>query len=211
MVSREEGVIKYDRSGFHRTNALSEAEYIDLERWRQKLFELELIGEYDDLKVGYGNVSELKNLTHLHQFNGPQFTITGTQTGKLAHLDGRYYTHVVGYDIENSALTSYGPLEPSSEALTHASIYLAAQNVKAIFHIHSTPIWEGMIKENMPGTPEEIEYGTTEMALCVQQLTANREAGSFVMKGHQDGIIAYGNSLDQTGAEILKLYRQFVS
>ncbi len=211
MVSREEGVIKYDRSGFNQTGALPESEYIGLERWREKLFKLALIGEYDDLKVGYGNISMLKNLTHLHAFTGPQFVITGTQTGKYPTLTGEHYTQVVGHDVENSRLTSFGPIEPSSEALTHASIYLAAPNVSAIFHIHSTEIWEGMIRENLPGTPDNIEYGTLEMANCVRELTTGKNAGSFVMKGHQDGVIAYGRNLDEAGAEILELYRKFMS
>lgn len=210
MVSREEGVIKYDRSGFQRTEALPKADYIDLESWREKLFKLALIGEYEDLKVGYGNISMLKNLSHLHQFNGPQFIITGTQTGKYPHLTGEHYTQVVAHDVAQSKLKSCGPLEPSSEALTHASIYLAAPTVAAIFHIHSTPIWEGMIQENLPGTPEDIEYGTLEMATCVSELTQGKNSGSFVMKGHQDGVIAYGRSLDEAGEEILKLYRQFI-
>lgn len=210
MVSREEGVIKYDRSGFHQTEALPLTEYSGLESWREKLFKLELIGEYEDLKVGYGNISELKNLTYLYQFNGPQFVITGTQTGKFPQLTGDHYTQVVGHDVANSHLISYGPIEPSSEALTHASIYLAAPNVSAIFHIHSTPIWEGMIKNDMPATPDDIEYGTLEMANCVRELTTGRDAGSFVMKGHQDGVIAYGRNLDEAGEEILKLYRKFI-
>ena len=210
MVSREEGVIKYDRSGFHQTGPLPEPEYLGLERWREKLFKLALIGEYEDLKVGYGNISELKNLSYLHHFDGPQFVITGTQTGKFSHLTGEHYTQVVGHDVTNSLLTSYGPIEPSSEALTHAAIYLAATGVGAIFHIHSTPIWEGMIRENMDGTPEDIEYGTQEMANCVSKLTAGKKASSFVMKGHQDGIIGYGTNLEDAGAEILKLYHKFV-
>lgn len=210
MVSREEGVIKYDRSGFHLTDALPESGYIDLENWRKELFGLALIGEYEDLKVGYGNISMLKNLSHLHHFDGPQFVITGTQTGKYPHLTGEHYTQVVAHDVEHSQLKSFGPVEPSSEALTHASIYLAAPTVAAIFHIHSTPIWEGMIRENLPGTPEGIEYGTLEMANCVSELTKGRNSGSFVMKGHQDGIIAYGRTLDEAGEEILKLYRKFI-
>lgn len=211
MVSREEGVIKYDRSGFHRTDALEESEYLSLENWRHKLYQLELIGEYDDLKVGYGNVSMLKNLSHFHQFNGPQFIITGTQTGHLATLNGNYYTRVVGHDVQSSTLISYGPMEPSSEALTHASIYEAAPNVKAIFHIHSALIWGSMIAHNNPGTPEDVEYGTNEMAMCVRALCEGKRSGSFVMKGHQDGVIAFGTSLDEAGAEILALFEKFVT
>ena len=107
-------------------------------------------------------------------------------------------------------LFSKGPIEPSSEALTHASIYESNKEIKAVFHIHSEKIWKKMIEYNYDFTRENTPYGTSEMASEVRQLIGNKSSGTIVMKGHKDGVIAYGKSLDETGALILELAKKFI-
>ncbi|WP_127716511.1 class II aldolase/adducin family protein [Halobacteriovorax sp. HLS] len=201
----DDGVIKYDRSNFTYSGPLDESLWKDLELWRAKLYSLNLIGEYPTEKVGFGNVSQF-----IAKQEQVSFVITGTQTGKYAQLDGSLYTIIEGYDLKNMKLFSRGSVEPSSEALTHASIYEANDSIKAVFHIHNTRIWKGMIDNDYPATHEDIPYGTLEMATNVQRIIGDSTHGTIVMKGHQDGVIAYATNLDSCGDLILQLAKKFL-
>lgn len=206
----DDGIIKYDRSNFTQCDSLKYSEYATLESWRSLLFKLNLIGEYPLQGVGFGNMSEAADYREHFNFQGTQFVITGTQTGKHQKLNGDHYTRVLGYDIAQQKIQVLGPLEASSEALTHAALYDSNPDIKSIFHIHSKEIWSGMINENLPATHEDIPYGTLEMANAVKDLIANSSHGVICMKGHEDGVIAYAESAEKAGELILELYFTFV-
>lgn len=205
----DDGVIKYDRSNFTQCGPLDLVEYSALELWRKELFKLNLIGEYTKEQVGFGNISEVREYGQYHQSAVPQFVITGTQTGKYPDLDGRYYTRVLDYDIDHLKIKMMGPVEASSEALTHAAIYAHNKNIKAIFHIHSPEIWNGMINDCSPFTAKDIPYGTVEMARATENCIGQKDFGIFCMHGHEDGVVAYGRSLDEAGKLILEIYRKY--
>lgn len=205
----DDGVIKYDRSNFSQCAPLAESEYSALEYWRKKLYALNLIGEYPEEKIGFGNMSEEKQYSAFFSSKAPQFVITGTQTGKLADLDGRHYTRVLDYDIDHLKIKMMGPIEASSEALTHAAIYAYNQQIKAVFHIHSNAIWNGMIADKADFTCGSIPYGTVEMARATEKCIHQKDFGSFCMHGHVDGVIAYGRSLEEVGRIILELNNKY--
>ncbi len=204
-----DGVIKYDRGRYEKSAPLKTDEFRDLEKWRDTLHKLKLIGEYLPEKIGYGNLSARKNYLSIHQTENPQFVISGTQTGGLESLDGETYTRVLDFDLKENWAQVNGPVEASSEALTHAAVYLSNPQIQCVFHIHSKPIWNGMIEENYPATAEEIPYGTTDMANEVQRLIQNKNSGILVMKGHEDGVISYGESFEDAGRLILEVYDKF--
>ena len=205
----DDGVIKYDRSNFTQCGPIDLVEYSALEYWRKKLFKLNLIGEYQDQGVGFGNLSEIYDYSNIHKSFHPQFVITGTQTGKWADLDGSSYTRVLDYDISNLKIKMMGPIEASSEALTHAAIYAANKNIKAIFHIHSAKIWSGMIQDKADFTASNIPYGTVEMARATEKCIDNKNLGIFCMHGHEDGVVAYGTNLQEAGGLILDIYSKY--
>lgn len=207
----DDGVIKYDRSNFTQCGPIDLVEYSAIEYWRKKLFQKNLIGEYPEAQVGFGNISEIKNYSTYLQSQVPQFIITGTQTGKYPDLDGRYYTRVLDYNINEMKITMMGPIIASSEALTHAAIYNYNKNIKAIFHIHSPEIWNGMIKDNSAHTCKSIPYGTVEMARATEKCIASADSGSFSMHGHEDGVVAFGRTPDEAGEIILSLYDKYIT
>ncbi len=206
----DDGIIKYDRSNFTQCNPIDLIEYCDLEKWRKILFQKELIGEYPEAGVGFGNLSKVSDYSIFHKSLVPQFVITGTQTGKYQDLDGRYYTRVLDYDVSNLKIKMLGPIEASSEALTHASIYTHNKNIKVVFHIHSSKIWNGMIRDNAESTCQSIPYGTSEMAQATQKCIGTKDFGIFCMKGHVDGVVAYGRNLDEVGNLILKNFDKYI-
>ena len=70
----DEGYIKY-QCHWRESSAIVEADITELNRWRSKLYQLNLIGEYDN-GIGFGNIS-----TRLG--SSQQLIISGTKTGAL--------------------------------------------------------------------------------------------------------------------------------
>ena len=68
MKNIDDGVIKYDHSDFTLTNPLELSEYKEIEKLRSVLFQIKLIGCYEQNSVGYGNISCKKNYLHLFRY-----------------------------------------------------------------------------------------------------------------------------------------------
>jgi hypothetical protein len=72
--------------------------------------------------------------------------------------------------------------------------------VRFVFHVHSPELFG---RAGLPGTPAAVEYGTPAMAEAVRALAADPGVRLFVMRGHQDGAIAFGASADEAGLALL--------
>jgi ribulose-5-phosphate 4-epimerase/fuculose-1-phosphate aldolase len=95
----------------------------------------------------------------------------------------------------------------SSESLSHAAIYEAEPVADAVIHVHHHELWESFRGE-LPTTAESAEYGTPEMAFSLQELAVratDTEGRVIVMGGHEDGVVAFGRTLDEAGNSILAL------
>jgi L-ribulose-5-phosphate 4-epimerase len=198
----EEGYIKFSCEWI-KAEPLPLQQIESLNWWRERLYELGLVGAYSD-GVGFGNLSQRLG-------GSEQFIITGSATGNLEHLTECHYTTVSRYDIERNFLCCEGPIKASSESLTHGAVYVAAPEVEGVIHIHSLALWE-KLKDNVPTTSSDAEYGTPEMAREVMRLVhdggksgADRQK-IIVMAGHREGIIAYGRSLDEAGELLIRRY-----
>ena len=84
--------------------------------------------------------------------------------------------------------------------------------VGAVVHVHCPLIWLHSEQLEMPATPQNIPYGTPEMARAVDRLcheiTQNEQAPVFVMKGHVDGVVSYGADLESAVMALLNVYHQ---
>lgn len=209
----DEGVIKYNARDYQVTAALPESSINEIEPVRRQLFVLKLIGHNTQHDVGYGNISQRKNLQALRATLSPQFIISGSQTGHLARLTGEHYTQVIDCDITTNTVSAMGPRThitgASSESLTHAAIYECNTAIKAVIHIHSASIWQGMLIDNLTHTPKNIPYGTPQMADAVKAKVARQKSGYLAMKGHEDGVITYGENFNQAMEICLALYKQY--
>jgi ribulose-5-phosphate 4-epimerase/fuculose-1-phosphate aldolase len=193
----DEGVIKF-RSEWQRCGPLDYPEIDLLVRWRRPLYAAGLIGQYDEIEIGYGNLS-------IRLSGGRQFIISGTQTGHLADLDARHFALVTDYDIAGNRLTSTGASEASSESLTHAMLYELDRDTRAVVHVHAPEPWARLAGE-LPTTRADVAYGTPAMAREFSRLYAESafpECGVAVMAGHDDGIISIGSSLEEACQRIL--------
>lgn len=199
----DEGVIKYAaehiRGPLHGVPAHVMA---SLGSWRRILFDVGLIGQ-DPARyggAGFGNIGA--------KLSGGRFIITGTQTGGARLLPADGFSVVTHVEIDRNRVWSLGPIEPSSESMTHASIYACDETARCVFHVHSPDIWRNAGLLGLPETRAEVPYGTVEMAGEIARLFREgdvREKRVLSMAGHEDGIIAFGAHLDETGALLVSL------
>lgn len=198
----DEGYIKYE-SDWTVGAAPFPAIATELERWRRPLFEAGLVGHYEELGIGFGNISM--------RCGAPgQFLISGTQTGQLPVTDETHYSLVSAYDIEANTVSCIGPVQASSEAMTHAAIYELDAKINAIVHAHSRELWRRLINE-LPTTGSSVAYGTPQMAMEFRRLyrdTAFGEQGLAVMAGHEEGLISIGATMQEAAEKMLALHRR---
>lgn len=168
--------------------------------WRDRMFELGLIGYDAKYKVGFGNISLLPA-------GKKEFVISGTQTGHLPNLKASHYTEVTEYSIADNHLTCYGPVKASSESLTHAAIYEADPSIRAVIHIHHDKQWSDWLNE-VPTTNPDVPYGTPEMAAEIHRLFKENKLVLEViaMAGHQGGLISFGKTLEEAARPFLKAF-----
>jgi len=195
----DEGYIKY-QCHWQNAVAIAEADLSELNPWRDRFYQLGLIGEYDN-GIGFGNLS-------IRLPKSSQLIISGTQTGGIPNLTAQHYTKVIDYDWQQNYVTCKGLIKASSETLTHAAIYHALPTVNAVVHVHHQPLWQQLLNQ-IPTTKPQCAYGTPEMAeeiihLCQQSATQQQKI--IAMSGHESGILTFGSDLNQAGETLLKYF-----
>lgn len=191
MMVETEGVIKFNLT--FRTEKLAGVDIGELSAWRTVLKDLGLLGQtpgrYDG--YGFGNIS---------QRCAGGFVISGTQTGELDAVTLDDYAVCETWDLQRNAVDAKGAVKPSSESLSHASIYDIHESVTCALHAHSPDIWRNSVELGIAVTEESVAYGTPEMAKEVRRLLMDMDSpGIFSMGGHEDGVFTFGRSLAEAG------------
>jgi L-ribulose-5-phosphate 4-epimerase len=202
-VGETEGVIKY-RLDF-KTSAPVKQNIEELNTWRNILHGLGLVGQQPERYLGYG----FGNLSQRSAVQAKQFVISASQTGHLARLDASHYSLIENFDIDANRVQASGCLPPSSEALSHAMIYRLQQSIQCVLHIHDPLLWRFGLQQDYPASSAEVEYGTVAMARELERLyldSALKQCGILVMRGHEDGVIIFGDSIQQAGMRLLQLW-----
>jgi Class II Aldolase and Adducin N-terminal domain len=197
-VPADEGVVKYT-SLWTLGPAPDAAQVALLETWRRRLFDEGLIGWDAHHGVGYGNISV--------RATSGRFVISGTQTGGLTTTGPEHYALVTDYDIEANSVACSGPVQASSESLTHAAIYELDPEIGGVVHVHSRRLWQTW-RGRLPTTAAEIAYGTPAMAREIARLYRKggmAATGIAVMAGHDDGLVSFGITLEEAAARMLDL------
>ena len=197
-----EGYIKFQCNWEKQKILIPEEVFLRLEKERSKLYKLGLIGMYPN-GIGFGNISV--------RLNERIFIITGSATGQFSTLDESHYSLVTEYNFPNNSISCIGLTKASAESLTHAAVYETLPEVGAVVHVHCLKLWEKLLNK-YPTTSEEIEYGTPEMALAVKSLAAElmmKDVKIIIMGGHQEGILAFGQNLEEATTQIIKIYNRY--
>ena len=193
----DEGVIKFRCTWIERP-PLPAWRIEALEAWRARLYAAGLVGYDTKERVGYGNLS-------MRDPESRAILVTGTQTGHLPTLGPEHYTLLTDYDIDGNCVTCTGPIQASSESLTHLAVYELGEACNAVVHVHDERAWRAL-DGRVPTTAPGVAYGTPAMARELQRLY--RE-GAFarvriaVMHGHEGGLIAFGEDIDAAGGVML--------
>ena len=208
-MAKEDGVVKFKAICAKSGHALDERVLEELEAWRKILVEKGLLGKDSERYGGYayGNVSQRIGLATALK-GQREFVITATQTSDIAHLTARQYVIIVNYDAGNNQVVYEGYEKPSSEAMTHGSIYDQSSEIRCVFHVHSPIIWKNRKKLGLPQTAENVAYGTPEMAHEVTRLFRETNVGKlgiFATAGHEDGVFSFGRTI-KDASEILLTY-----
>ena len=201
-MKEQEGVIKYQLN--HTQQPIKQPfPFTEINAWRTIAVRLDLIGQkperYDN--IGFGNISQRIDA------HSEQFIISGTQTGHIEQLNPEHYCLIVKAEPHQNRLQSCGPCKPSSESLTHASVYAQDKTIQAIIHAHSPEIWKHTAALGLPHTRADVPYGTVEMAMAVEQLLQSgklTQTSLFTMLGHEDGVVAFGRNMQEAAWELIK-------
>ena len=200
----KEGIIKFNITNWIKVPNLSKRIWGGIESSRKELYKLELIG-YDEInKVGYGNISE--------RYNENEFVITASQTGQIISLGEENFSIILLADFDRNSVVCYGPAKPSSESITHAACYYNNSLINAVIHVHSRFLWEKLYNESCYSTPEDAEFGSIELSKAIAKIMKNAlldEPCLVVMKGHQDGIIVAGKSIEEATNYLLDIYNSY--
>ena len=200
MIDKEidDGVVKYSLIFTEDTNAVKFEDISELEECRKRLYDIGLIGAYHN-GIGFGNISTKSDIG---------FLITSTQTGHLSRLDENHYSKVDKVNIKAFTTYAKGSTKPSSEAITHEAIYRLDKNIKAIIHIHNEKLWQYMIDNNYK-TTKNVPYGSPQMVESVIEIYQTKEDlrdNIFAMKGHFEGVFAFGETIKEAEEVVFGLY-----
>lgn len=199
-----EGVIQY-RLDFKQQVLPDELCLTDLNNCRSRLWRQSLIGQDPQryAGLGYGNLSQrCKHSTH-----DSAFLISGSQTGHLAQLQASDYALVLNCQPQQNYLKAIGQTPPSSEAMTHAVIYQTLAWVQGVIHVHWPKLWQNAPLLGLPTTAAWISYGTPAMAEAIKRLLLKTDvfsSGIVAMLGHEDGIVAWGTTLEAAEQQLMQ-------
>jgi len=205
----QEGVIKY-RLDHRHAELAADIDISEINAWRSVLYRLRLIGQIAEkyAGLGFGNIS--RRLVP----GNPEFLISGTQTGHLPCLSNLHFTLIESASPQANYIQSLGLLQPSSEALTHASVYQQQSQVQAVIHVHCPELWRQSRTLNLPCIAADVPYGTPEMAKSVADLFDSRRlqnCGIFSMLGHEDGIVAFGATLTDAAVLLITQFAEAIA
>jgi L-ribulose-5-phosphate 4-epimerase len=200
IMGEQEGVIKFE---LDHIDAPLPAELMELLGpllgWRRVMFDLGMVGQHAVRYggLGYGNVSVRVDATG-------SFLVSGSQTSGLKEPTAKDFACVESFDHEAARIVSHGKVRPSSESMTHAVLYKTNPDIRCVLHAHDPVIWDNANGLGLSSTPEEVEYGTSEMVSAVQAIARRLGGvGVFSMGGHRDGIIAFGRNEDEAGKRLV--------
>lgn len=199
----DEGYIKFN-ANWTKTAPFANGTIAELNEWRQRMYNLNLIGAYDN-GIGFGNISQRLSNTN-------QFYISGSKTGNFPTLDASHYALVTDVAIQENRLNCEGASMASSESMSHAVIYETCSWVNAVIHAHHLELWQKLLHQ-VPTTAKGVPYGSPEMATSIIDLLKHTDATSkriFVMEGHEEGLFTFGESLE-AAAEVMLNYLKLIA
>jgi len=200
---QKDGLIKFDCKWEKTPSLIPENIFHRLNSWRNKLYDLSLIGIYDN-GTGYGNISARLNETN-------KFYISGSAAGAIEKTGIEHYSFVQNYDLIKNIVVCSGPVRASSESFTHGAIYTGDSLISGITHIHHYGMWEWALGK-YPTSDKKYSYGTSEIAIEIGRLIRDpviRDSGIIVMEGHEGGLLFFGSDIEVAGQITINYFKKY--
>ena len=200
---QENGYIKFDCK-WHKTPPVIPGDMFQkLNPWRNNLYDLKLIGVYEN-GIGFGNISVRLKGTN-------SFYISGSASGAVKQTSIEHYAFVENFDLNKNLVSCSGPVKASSESLTHGAIYASDSRISGIVHVHHQGMWEWAL-ERFPTSGKGFSFGTLEIAIEISRLLRDPEIsanGIIVMGGHESGLLFFGSDIEKAGRLTLDTFKQY--
>lgn len=185
---------------------MADADLREINAWRNRLRDEHLLGQDPSRYKGYGfgNISRRMGPPGLPPHRRP-FVITGSQTGGGKLLSGAHYASVRECHTDQNLIVAEGPIHPSSESLTHGALYAIDDALQWVMHVHAPDLWRHADILELPVTHPSVPYGSPEMSQEIRRLftdTDVRERHLFSMGGHEDGLVAFGQTAGEAGSAL---------
>ena len=168
---------------------LDNERYAELSAWRSILHAQDLVGHHPDYNKGYS----YGNLSCRTETDEEIFVITGSQTGSAKRFTHENLVKVTNASLERFWIESEGLVPPSSDAMTHASVYASDPRIEFVFHIHSSEIWQHADALNMPSIAAP--PGSPKASQAVLELLHTNQSRPlvFVESERQNSVFAIGH------------------
>lgn len=196
----KEGIIKFNLI-WKKKPIPASVNLSELVIYRNKLFRSGFIGVTKQ-GIGFGNISNFNKDTG-------KIIISGSGTGSIKLANRNHFSIIDSVSTRTNTVKCSGLHAASSESITHYTIYRLSNKIYCVIHIHNSGLWM-KLKNVVPSTDEEAAYGTPEMAYEIKRLwkeTDLKEKKIIVMKGHRDGIISFGENLNEA-VNVIFSYKQ---
>ena len=107
-----DGVVKFNCYWNQSVPVISDEQYEIINYWREILYNMDLIGAYEN-GVGFGNIS-------MRIKGGTQFVISGSATGDMSELEPGHYVKVISFISFSVAL--HIPFSVISPVISRAGV-----------------------------------------------------------------------------------------
>ncbi len=194
-----EGYIKFNCNLVNERIEIPTELFHPLNFWRTLLWNKGLIGAYPD-GIGFGNIS-------IRTPGTDQFYISGTATGGLSKLEMAHYSLVERCEPGLNTIWCRGLIKASAESMSHSAIYASLSEAGAVVHVHNRMLWDQYLGI-LPTTSSKVKYGTPAMAgeiIKIMSLPETLSKRVFVMGGHEEGIIAFGKTVEEASMVLMEL------
>jgi L-ribulose-5-phosphate 4-epimerase len=197
-----EGYIKFSCVKIRDTLENFPLQFEEFNQFRAYCCGLALIGMFEN-GIGYGNISVRINDTS-------RFIISGSKTGGKTALTKDDYCEIVSFNSEKNEVNYNGKIEPSSETMSHGSVYAANRSIKTIVHVHHAKIFNYLKENNFHSTSKDALFGTVQLAHEIEELIKHsaERSGIFYMEGHAEGVIAYSDSIENIRQLVGEIYEK---
>jgi hypothetical protein len=189
---------------FVKTEEVAIKECLRVEKTRERLYSLGLIGAYDS-GISFGNVS-------IRYKKKNSYVTTATQTGEFPKLNAKYFSLIKKIDIDKLNITAIGSSKPNLESIIDGVLYRLDENINAVIHIKNEKIVNFLLDTSCLNMgycsckANEIIEDILKVYKSIDPMLNN----VFIIKGEFDGAVVFGKSLKHAEKTLYRIINELL-